>query len=124
MSTGTAQTVVSPRSRRRLGVWSFWIALCTLVFTVAMAVIYLRPFAQMYFEVENVSLDGFARSLAGAVLPLWLKIAGPLLHAASLVMGFAGLIRRGDSRLLGFLGIVLDLAGFWLIAVLFAIAMG
>jgi len=114
--------VVGLGERRRLGAWSFWISLATLVVTVALAAVYAKPLVEVYVDAGEPSFGGRVRSFASAVLPFWLTFAAPVLFLASLLTGVAGLLRRGDRRALAGVGILVTLIGCAVIALLFGLA--
>jgi hypothetical protein len=106
MSTETAHTLGSPLARPRLGALSLWVGLVTLAVALPIVAVYLKPIVLTYLDIE-VSAGSFAGMIIPRLFHVCVKIA-PTLHFAGVILGVAALFRRGDRRLLGLLGVVLN----------------
>ena len=88
----------APGNRRRAGTWSLIIGAAAIAIIIATLIPYLK-----------VSKDApeIAKSIATYALMVGFASA-QLLHLVGFVLGIVALVRKGDSKLRGVLGLVLN----------------
>ena len=84
----------APGSRRRAGTWSLIVGAAAIAVLITTAVPYLMVSRDGPDIATYALVIGFATAL--------------LLHLAGFVFGVAALVRKGDSKLRGVLGLVLN----------------
>ena len=84
----------TPGNRRRAGTWS----LIVCAAAIAILITTLIPYLTVSKDVPDIATYALAIGFAIAVL----------LHLVGFVLGVAALVRKGDSKLHGVLGLILN----------------
>jgi len=84
----------APGNRRRAGTWSLIVGAAAIAILITTAV----PYLMISRDGPDIATYALVIGFATAVL----------LHLVGLVLGVAALVRKGDSKLHGVLGIILN----------------
>jgi hypothetical protein len=88
----------TPGNRRRAGTWSLIIGAAAIAILIATLIPYLTVWKDAPDIARSIATYAFAIGFATTVL----------LHLVGFVLGIAALVRKGDSKLRGVLGLILN----------------